>query len=788
MGRRKPRTKKVSQQLETPGTYPKYLLSVSEALEKEYAFDGVFGEGKTGTAYRLKHKTNGRFYCLKTIAERVRGKKKREDVRKSLAKEVSILDPLRHRSLPAIYQRDLDAALPYYVCTSHGGKTLTEFKAGGGSLPLEHSVYVIWSLMDVLKYLHEHHRAHCDLHQNNVLLSGEVFRDGILIIDFGSGHRESGTAPQTENRGNVLFKDNRSQALNRESVSRSAFRTSFEGFDFAALGNLLAIMQPCFFGDASRAHVLAYAAFCRSLKDRRIESWKDAHERFLSVIDPHRIVTASKSLFLSDVGKPLYITIPGPRSVPIGTACLSVINTPAFQRLRAIRQLSFCEFYFPGATHTRFEHSLGVFGVAKEAVDHLVHDPEFADQFTEQNIRGLLLASLLHDVGHYPFAHVIEQYVAGRFPEDRDAREIASHAQHSLKLIDDDEDLRAAIIKDWGENALIESKRILQGTIPVLSDLVDGPIDIDKIDYLTRDALHCGVPYGDGLDRQTLLRTICCVQNGQSLGIQERGIAATEGLMILQDQMLGSVYWQEIVRGIICMFHMALAHVVGTGVEELSLFVEKLKAAHGDHDALTNVVLPAIRAAESSASKGTHRGKEKLGLEHLVRFHESPRFKDIYVPIVAYKQTDRPPVRYSAAKTIFEAIVPPPSLSMSMLPIEWRIVKVLRNCFIAAFKEKGVDLATTELAVDVPYGKGHSRMVFVKGTDGRLDYKITEASHLNPTIFEKPAAFLSVVRIYVPRHIYLRMESFLPSVRQSAEDKFYAAEEENSAEGDTPPA
>jgi HD superfamily phosphohydrolase len=187
--------------------------------------------------------------------------------------------------------------------------------------------------------------------------------------------------------------------------------------------------------------------------------------------------------------------------------------------MRAIKQLSFCDWYFPGAGHSRFEHSLGTFGVAKLALEALVHDRTFRDVCTPDQARGLLLASLVHDIGHYPFAHVLEQYVASRFPDSHEAKAAVSHEKYTLALLDGDPDLSRAIKEHWGDDAKIEALRILEGNVPVLSQLLDGPIDLDKIDYLARDAAHCGVAYGSGLDADGLLKAMRCVENSSRLAL-----------------------------------------------------------------------------------------------------------------------------------------------------------------------------------------------------------------------------------------------------------------------------
>lgn len=767
-GKRAKQTSQIAQLLDVPGSWPDYLKPIAQEIGSKYhEFLGEAGKGKTGVVFKIKNSTNNHLYSLKTVGQKL-DDREREKVRDTLKKEVEILQPLDHRCLPRIHERNLSGRLPYYVYAFHPGITFSEFKASDRKLNLEQSVFVIWSLMDVVKYLHEEGRTHCDLHTNNVLLSENVFQHGILVIDFGSGHRQSDPTPETANRGNVLFKDVVSQAHDRQTVSRREMRPDFQSFDFVALGSLLAQMERCFFGDASSIQSTAYFDFCRALRDGRISSWKDAHEKFLSVIDPYRILTATRKLFLSELGLPQAITVPGARAVPVGEACLAVVNTKVFQRLRNVKQLSFCDWYFPGASHTRFEHSLGVFNAAQQALNWLVHDRSFRDQFSERNIRGFLLAALVHDVGHYPFAHVLEHYVAGRFAgagDEQEARKCVSHAQNTIHVLESDKELLAAISEHWGSEIANECIKVLENKVTVLSDLIDGPIDIDKIDYLGRDALHCGMPFGNGLDVQGLLRSMTCVDSAQHLGIRDTGVSAAEGLMILQDQMLASVYWQPSVRGIICMFHAVLAHIIRTDLGKLRDLTDALRKSSGDYDAITQIIIPRIRKDHP---------RQAGALERLVRMHAVPDFRDIYAAIRTYRISDQLAVESKSRSTVFETIVPVSAQPGSTIAIKWDYVSELRTAFRDAFKEKRISMANTDLVIDVPFGKNAHRMVYVSGDGQRPDYKITEVSHLNASIFERPAAFSSPIRVYVAPKLYTRAGGKLASIIKSADERFDA--------------
>jgi uncharacterized protein len=200
---------------------------------------------------------------------------------------------------------------------------------------------------------------------------------------------------------------------------------------------------------------------------------------------------------------------------------LAIIDTPAFQRLRYVRQLGHAFLVYPGATHTRFEHALGAYHLACRATKDL----------------EVQLAALLHDIGHYPFSHALEE--AG-LPH----HEILA-ARH----------LRTGVLAAVLERLGVPADRLLQliqGTSGSrLAGLVSGSLDVDKLDYLSRDATMCGVPYGV-IDVDRLLTSLTLTPEGVAL--HAKGLAALESLLFAKYQMYRNVYWHHAVRSATAMF------------------------------------------------------------------------------------------------------------------------------------------------------------------------------------------------------------------------------------------
>jgi HD superfamily phosphohydrolase len=241
-------------------------------------------------------------------------------------------------------------------------------------------------------------------------------------------------------------------------------------------------------------------------------------------------------------------------NIRLDRTALLALDTPAVQRLRYIRQLGHAFLVYPGATHTRFEHALGAYHLARRALAALEERGEL-DCIPDEECTAVRLAALLHDIGHYPFSHALEE--AG-FPS-HEALGIAklSYGELGNRLI---EIGGADLPRRIGDLVGGRSGSALQG-------LVSGSLDLDKIDYLSRDAFMCGVPYGT-VDVDRLLASLTLVEGGGRLevGVHEKGVSALESLLFAKYQMYRNVYWHHAVRAATCMFKRAVRDAVASGI------------------------------------------------------------------------------------------------------------------------------------------------------------------------------------------------------------------------------
>ena len=246
-----------------------------------------------------------------------------------------------------------------------------------------------------------------------------------------------------------------------------------------------------------------------------------------------------------------------------------IIDHPAFQRLRRIKQLAWTDMVYPGAVHTRFEHSLGVMHLAtkmyesivKKKRDYLVKYLGFNDNGLEIDKKFIRLACLLHDIGHSPFSHAGEELMdinpdivnfgvenEGRYKHEDYSAAIVKYK--FKKVIDEhphNENYHITVeqISDFLKGSIGLGRRLLW------RNLVDGQIDADRADYLLRDSYHTGTSYGN-YDLKRLLVTLTILEEPETqtpvIAVEEGGVHAAEALIIARYLMFTQVYFHHTRR------------------------------------------------------------------------------------------------------------------------------------------------------------------------------------------------------------------------------------------------
>ncbi len=239
---------------------------------------------------------------------------------------------------------------------------------------------------------------------------------------------------------------------------------------------------------------------------------------------------------------------------------VAILGTSEFLRLDNIKQLGFVSRVWPGAKHSRFEHSLGVLDLMHRALDRL--RPTLVGQFgaTQADIDTMAAAALLHDIGHYPFSHAIEELGPPVLKHEAVGRAIIEHGE-----------VATVLERDWGLDParvanVIDTRDPLARTDAILVGLLSGTLDMDKLDYLPRDAKACNVPYGR-VDTQRLIDalTIAEVEGQMQIVVDEKGISPLHSLINARQEMFDNVYWHHTNRACMIMLLRAVQDALLVG-------------------------------------------------------------------------------------------------------------------------------------------------------------------------------------------------------------------------------
>jgi len=245
------------------------------------------------------------------------------------------------------------------------------------------------------------------------------------------------------------------------------------------------------------------------------------------------------------------IRIPQELDVPLTPRVRQIIDSREYRRLAHISQLGLVSLVYPAAHHTRFEHSLGVYRLTLLYLKQLSYDERFASAVTRADAEMLIAAALLHDLGHWPFCHAIEDIQLPAVPQ---------HELFANSFLLEGE-IADALRDDWGINprgiVALLSEKPRDARSRLLRSILSGPIDADKMDYLVRDSLHAGVPYGRNFDQQRLIGSMCLNEKGDGLAITEKGRTAAEMMVFARYVMFSEVYWHHAVRSATAMLQQA---------------------------------------------------------------------------------------------------------------------------------------------------------------------------------------------------------------------------------------
>lgn len=308
---------------------------------------------------------------------------------------------------------------------------------------------------------------------------------------------------------------------------------------------------------------------------------------------------------------------------------IRLIDSWPFQRLRHIKQLGFSELAFPGATHSRYAHSLGAMQMATFMVDHILSGVDLDDVDRGRFRQTVRLAVLFHDIGHAPMSHVSERVMPpvraleiGAWVDDPDRQ--ATHEDYTVKLLIDSE--LSDLVREYFGDQGISGERLAalvmgrpapgdadafsvggRDLLPLLHQIVSSEMDADRMDYLRRDAYYCGVSYGN-YDHLWLTQNLSAAEwDGKlTMALHHKGVWAFENFLLARYHMFLSVYYHHTA---ICFDHL-LGRFYESG--EYSLPADTESYLKTDDVDLMNV----LRASRSPWAKAVVRRRAyRLALE-----------------------------------------------------------------------------------------------------------------------------------------------------------------------------
>jgi HD superfamily phosphohydrolase len=245
------------------------------------------------------------------------------------------------------------------------------------------------------------------------------------------------------------------------------------------------------------------------------------------------------------------------KHIYLSPGMMEIVASAPFQKLSRIKQLGVAHLVYPGATHTRFVHSLGVFYLAKRMIRVLLGSENPPD-LSPEGVKAFLCASLLHDIGHFPFTHSLKELP------------LKSHEALTAELILSSplEKIIAGKIgtEPWMAAAIVDEKRDDRGVTEIgfFRRILSGVLDPDKLDYLNRDAYYCGVPYGVQDTDFAIGRIHPHSERGIALDLT--GLPAAENILFSKYLMYRAVYWHRTVRIATAMIKKAVFLALQEGV------------------------------------------------------------------------------------------------------------------------------------------------------------------------------------------------------------------------------
>ena len=625
--------------------------------------------------------------------------------------EVSLLSSVKHRNVVEIY--DLDEisfdglTVPYYLM-EYFPSDLQKFISSENfkNLSREEFISMYKQIIEGLHCLHNCSPPLChnDIKEGNIFVSSDLT---VKVGDFGFSKHVRDSPSIDSQHGTpeywceelcLLLKDKKDQDPNNTVVYIQANERKTQ-WDIHALGCVYSNLLTKYCENSDNRSRLGNAD--KRYLEHLIEEMKQKSDD--DFCNSGRVLLSLNDLALSSWSNPRVselstyprstVRLPEQQSVYLSEKVKLIVNHPWFQRLKNVRQLALAHLVYPGAMHTRLEHSLGVYNQTAKYINALMSDeynPFMRLHFHDYEQRTLLLAALLHDIGHYPFAHAFEDLSFEKFSHARFSRcfidgSITSYAPALQEIASTSPKQFIDIIKDeWkiDPNDLIAilgndtSPNIKDPICRIMRYILDSPIDADKIDYIRRDALHVGVTYGRSFDVDRFLQGVTIDENDNKIILLEKAKVPAEMLLMARYAMFKDVYKHHTVR----VAESMLNHAV-------DLFFRSQESELNEEANLQNFYNTLFMSSDDEIIDWL----QEKGDDDVKAIIERIKRRQMFKRLVVYKEDDE------NTSTLFQKIV----------KLKWTMKK---EDFHAFYEQLRLDLSTTfdinlsqaDLVIDVP--------------------------------------------------------------------------------------
>jgi HD superfamily phosphohydrolase/tRNA A-37 threonylcarbamoyl transferase component Bud32 len=459
---------------------------------------------------------------------------------------------------------------------------------------------MISQVSKAIHYYHSKNITHKDIKPDNIRFSKED--STFIIVDFGFAHHI--TSPQDQS--SII----RTEYFDVFSIDAEDYKSN----DLAQFSLMLLKILPSFRNEYGNDRFEGIMSILERAKHQNLKKrYKNALE-FYNSIKQYFIAfpewkfqpQLNQYLCSNRFGKfSSQLRIPVWGSILLTKEVRDIIDTPDFQRLRGVRQLGPTIFVFPGANGTRFEHSLGTYFLSLKYLEKIMGLSAFGELCESKNetIKLILLSSLLHDIGHYPYSHWIEEIDDFpnkiKFPKHEvRAKEIICKENGIIrKLIEEQWEVSPEAVSSIIAGKGVDNKQLLANSF------IDSAIDVDKVDYLVRDSLHCGVNYGKGIDVERLLNSLCINPNTKKICLTEKGVSCLLSIITCRNIMYQEVYWHKTIRACDAMFKRFFYEYIRKNVESIETikkylsypddhFIEKLYVSSKKWKQLNDLIAP----------------------------------------------------------------------------------------------------------------------------------------------------------------------------------------------------